>query len=209
MMAKTKAFTLNRKQYEKVRKMDHHAMSCWAEEVYKNGYQAGKDASAGPTAEEVLTAVGGIKGIGSKRLRDVEDAIRALFFGKTETKTEKNTLCKLKNAKNGLFYEHGVAKTEKAIAFFHGFFVCVQHLFPSGERGYQHDQRRLGQMKIGDQAVKNFEAVSRIDEDICPSASGFEDAVFAGRRFERPAAGGSDTDHAATGRFRAVDFLCL
>ena len=38
-MGKIKEFILNRKQYDKIRKMDHCQMTMWAESIYKSGYK--------------------------------------------------------------------------------------------------------------------------------------------------------------------------
>ena len=42
-MGKIKGFILNRRQYDKIRKMDHCQMTMWAESVYKSGYKDGKE----------------------------------------------------------------------------------------------------------------------------------------------------------------------
>ncbi len=44
-MGKIKGFILNRKQYDRIRKMDHCQMTLWAESVYKSGYADGKESA--------------------------------------------------------------------------------------------------------------------------------------------------------------------
>lgn len=68
-MAKAKGFMLNRKQYDRIRKMDHCQMTLWAESVYKSGFNDGKDdASKGAlTIDQVRETLLGIKGFGEKR----------------------------------------------------------------------------------------------------------------------------------------------
>ena len=60
-------------------------------------------------------------------------------------------------------------------------------------------------MKVGDQGVHDLKFVSRVDEDLGPAASCFQDAVFVGGGFQGAAAGGADTDDAASGGFGVVD----
>ena len=54
----------------------------------------------------------------------------------------------------------------------------------SSQCRYQHHQCGLRQMEIGDQSVDHLEAVTRIDKDLGPAASGFQDPVIAGCRFQ-------------------------
>ncbi len=44
-MSKIKDFILNRKQYDRIRKMDHCQMTLWAESLYKSGYEDGQKAA--------------------------------------------------------------------------------------------------------------------------------------------------------------------
>lgn len=65
-MGKIKGFMLNRKQYNRIRKMDHCQMTLWAESVYKSGYTDGKEAASGLTAPEIREVLLQVKGIGEK-----------------------------------------------------------------------------------------------------------------------------------------------
>ena len=64
-------------------------------------------------------------------------------------------------------------------------------------------------MEVCDQAVQNLKLVSRIDKDLSPAASGFQDPVIAGCRFQGTAARSSDTDHTSAVCLGIVDLLCL
>jgi hypothetical protein len=81
-MAKNKAFILNRKQYDHIRKMDHCQMTLWAESVYKSGFKDGKDSADGLTEEEVKKIILSVKGIGEKKANDIMQAI--ISAGKKE-----------------------------------------------------------------------------------------------------------------------------
>ena len=42
---------LTRKEYEKIKRMDHHAMKCYIENVYQSGYDAGARAGRSNTQQ--------------------------------------------------------------------------------------------------------------------------------------------------------------
>ncbi|WP_373829784.1 hypothetical protein [Bacteroides heparinolyticus] len=86
-MGKVKGFMLNRKQYDRIRKMDHCQMTLWAESVYKSGFAVGKKAAEGLTADEVKEVVLNLKGIGEKRAATIVDAL----VTKMEEKEQKNS----------------------------------------------------------------------------------------------------------------------
>lgn len=73
MAKKGKAYMLNRKQYERIRSMDHCTMSLWAESVYKSGYRDGEAAanSGSLTMDQVRDALIGLRGFGEKRVAAV------------------------------------------------------------------------------------------------------------------------------------------
>lgn len=72
-MGKVKGFILNRKQYDRIRKMDHCQMTLWAESVYKSGFNDGKDAASkgALTIDQVRETLLGLKGFGEKRVSAV------------------------------------------------------------------------------------------------------------------------------------------
>lgn len=74
-MSKIKGFVLNRKQYDRIRRMDHCQMTLWAESMYKSGFADGKKSAEGLTADEVREVVLGVKGIGEKRAATIVNAL--------------------------------------------------------------------------------------------------------------------------------------
>ena len=74
-MAKNKAFILNRKQYDRVRKMDHCQMTLWAESIYKSGFKDGSEAAESLTVDEMKSVILGVKGIGEKRAAEIAAAL--------------------------------------------------------------------------------------------------------------------------------------
>ena len=81
-MGKIKGFILNRKQYERIRKMDHCQMTLWAESIYKSGHADGMEAASGLTSPEIREVLLGLKGIGEKKV----DAITAALDEAMERK---------------------------------------------------------------------------------------------------------------------------
>ena len=88
-MSKIKGFLLNRKQYDRIRKMDHCQMTLWAESLYKSGFADGKKAAEGLTADEVREVVLGLKGIGEKRAATIVNALIAKMEEKSQKISEK------------------------------------------------------------------------------------------------------------------------
>ena len=77
MAKKNKAFILNRKDYNRIRKMDHCQMTLWAESIYKSGFKDGADAvkEKALDVEQVRSVLLATKGFGVKRVADVCKAL--------------------------------------------------------------------------------------------------------------------------------------
>lgn len=83
-MSKNKTFILNRKQYDKIRKMDHCQMSMYIQSIHKSGYEEGLKAADGLTVDEMKEILQNIKGIGNKKVEMIAQAINeALQKGRT------------------------------------------------------------------------------------------------------------------------------
>ena len=80
-MAK-KNFELNRKEYLKIKKMDHNQMTLWAESMYKSGFEDGEKAADKSTLtfEDVHEALDSIKGLGEKRISAIHEALERKFM---------------------------------------------------------------------------------------------------------------------------------
>ena len=64
-------YELNRKAYKDVKKMDHGQMSLFCEDLYKRGYEAGKQEVLTLSDEEITQAILQVKGIGEKKANDI------------------------------------------------------------------------------------------------------------------------------------------
>lgn len=87
--------TLNRKQYDKIRKMDHNQMQEYFKGIFVSGYEAGVKAAS--EKREVPELVGledellSIRGIGSAKARSICDKVREFLerkAGNDETGVE-------------------------------------------------------------------------------------------------------------------------
>ncbi len=70
-----RTYELNRKMYDKVRKMDHGQMKSFCEALYTRGFEAGKREAERLSGEEVKQALLQVKGIGEKKACDIAAAL--------------------------------------------------------------------------------------------------------------------------------------
>lgn len=74
-MAKNRVTLINRKEYERIRKMDHRQVSEFVAGVYQEGYNDGKKERENFTEPEIRSAILSVKGIGEKKVNDIMQAI--------------------------------------------------------------------------------------------------------------------------------------
>lgn len=70
-----RTYELNRKTYKNVKKMDHGQMSVFCENLYKKGYEVGKQEVSRLSDEEIVQAILQVKGIGEKKANDILQAL--------------------------------------------------------------------------------------------------------------------------------------
>ena len=80
--------------------------------------------------------------------------------------------------------KHCISKTKEPVPLLDRLLICIQDVFPSCECGHEHDKRGFRKVEVCDQAIQDLKLVSRIDKDLSPAASGFQDPVIAGCRFQ-------------------------
>lgn len=75
-----KGLKLNREQYKRVKRMDHKQMEDFICNMYNEGYEDGKKASA-PAVKpsDIATALVEIKGVGTKKASEIMAAINRLY----------------------------------------------------------------------------------------------------------------------------------
>lgn len=76
-MAKKKIYEINRKEYDKIRKMDHNSMQQYMTGVFESGLAAGEKAAGSFDMNICLAAVSEIKGIGPAKIEQIRLAMIA------------------------------------------------------------------------------------------------------------------------------------
>lgn len=67
-MAIQKNVTINRKEYERIKKYDRTQMDTFIQSVYKSGFEDGKSSVPGIDISKIGEILLGIKGLGAKRV---------------------------------------------------------------------------------------------------------------------------------------------
>ena len=83
-MAIQKNVTINRKEYERIKKYDRTQMDTFIQSVYKNGYTDGVRSVPGIDIAEIKKTLLSVKGLGEKRVEAILEALEK------EMKSEKN-----------------------------------------------------------------------------------------------------------------------
>lgn len=74
-MAIQKNVTINRKEYEKIKKYDRTQMDTFIQSVYKSGFEDGKSSVKGIDISKINGVLLGIKGLGAKRVECIVTAL--------------------------------------------------------------------------------------------------------------------------------------
>lgn len=74
-------YMTTRAQYKDAKKFDHAQFDAFCTRIYAEGYKDGRDSVAGADINEVMAAIGNIKGVGTKKLEDIRAAIEKIFAG--------------------------------------------------------------------------------------------------------------------------------
>ncbi len=70
-----KKIELNRKEYLKIKKMDHNQMVSWAKKMYKSGFEDGQTSVPRLDIGLIKKTLLSVKGIGEKKAGDIIVAI--------------------------------------------------------------------------------------------------------------------------------------
>ena len=82
-------YLITRARYKSIKAFDHQQMEQFCTDVYKSGYQDGRESVPGVDVETIMEAIRSVKGIGAKRLYAIRDSIEATFKGAGEDKKEE------------------------------------------------------------------------------------------------------------------------
>lgn len=72
-------YLITRARYKSIKAFDHQQMEQFCTDVYKSGYQDGRESVPGVDVETIMEAIRSVKGIGAKRLYAIRDNIEAIF----------------------------------------------------------------------------------------------------------------------------------
>ncbi len=76
---------ITREVYKGVKKFDRQQFTSFCTDLYKFGYEDGRESIPAVDVEEIMTVVANTKGIGKKRTDDIREGVEALF-GKGDNK---------------------------------------------------------------------------------------------------------------------------
>lgn len=78
-------YMTTRNQYKAVKKYDHGQFDEFCTRIYAEGFTDGKNSVQGADLQDVMKAIKTVKGIGDKRLAQIETAVSVLLEDKDET----------------------------------------------------------------------------------------------------------------------------
>ena len=85
---KRSEYLITRARYKAIKAFDHQQMEQFCTDIYKSGYQDGRESVLGVDITAIMKAVENTKGIGTKKLADIRASIEAVFEGAGEDKKE-------------------------------------------------------------------------------------------------------------------------
>lgn len=70
---------INREIYKSVKKYDRQQFTNFCTDLYKYGFEDGRESVPGIELEQVIAAIGEIKGIGPKKQEEIHKKLEAVF----------------------------------------------------------------------------------------------------------------------------------
>lgn len=75
---------ITRETYKSVKKYDRQQFTVFCTNLYKYGYEDGRESVPGIDVADIMEAISGVKGIGEKKMESIRAAIEAMFKGDGE-----------------------------------------------------------------------------------------------------------------------------
>ena len=72
-------YLITRARYKSIKAFDHQKMEQFCTDIYKSGYQDGRESVPGVDITAIMKAIENTKGIGAKKLADIRASIEAVF----------------------------------------------------------------------------------------------------------------------------------
>lgn len=79
---------VTREIYKNVKKFDRERFTGFCSDLYKYGFEDGRESVPGIEVEDIYEVIASVKGIGPKKLEEIKVAVEAAF-GKKEKKNEE------------------------------------------------------------------------------------------------------------------------
>lgn len=76
---KDNKYLITRARYKSIKAFDHQQMEQFCTDIYKSGFQDGRESVPGVDVEIIMEAIRSVKGIGAKRLYAIRDSIESVF----------------------------------------------------------------------------------------------------------------------------------
>ena len=74
-----KKYNISREMYKGIKKMNSQEMNVFLTNVFNEGIKAAVSNTNSITLEDLHTAISSVKGIGNKRMEEIDEAIKKLF----------------------------------------------------------------------------------------------------------------------------------
>ena len=74
-----KKYNISREMYKGIKKMNSQEMNVFLTNVFNEGAKAAVSNTNSITLEDLHTAISSVKGIGNKRMEEIDEAIKKLF----------------------------------------------------------------------------------------------------------------------------------
>lgn len=79
---------ITREVYKSVKKFDRQQFTNFCTDLYKFGYEDGRESVPGMDVEKIYEVIASVKGIGPKKLEEIKENIEKIFDTKKEEKNE-------------------------------------------------------------------------------------------------------------------------
>ena len=77
---------ITRETYKSVKKYDRQQFTVFCTNLYKDGYEDGRESVPGIDVADIMDAISGVKGIGAKKLESIKTAIESAYQAKERGK---------------------------------------------------------------------------------------------------------------------------
>lgn len=85
ILSMPKQYNLSREVYRSIKQMNSTKMGAFLGSVFQEGFDAALKNTGNITLEDLYTAIGTVRGIGEKRMIDIDDAIQKLLEERGKT----------------------------------------------------------------------------------------------------------------------------